>query len=62
MTVAPRIGLLLMLVSPCVTSWVCKPDPAYTNVSTERRESAGTKKTGDANIHLSPTMIRSRLG
>jgi len=40
---------------------VCKPDPACTNVSTERRGSAGrtTKKTGDANIHLSPWTIKA---
>jgi len=58
MKVAQRISFTS---DACVTSWVCKPDPACTNVSTERRESAGrtTKKTGDANIHLSPWTIKA---
>ena len=59
MTVARRISLLLML---CVTSWVCKPDPACTNASTGRRENGGgtTQKTGDANDHLSPWIVNVR--
>jgi hypothetical protein len=53
MTVARRISLLLMLVS---LFGLCKPDPACTNASNERGENRErtTKKTGDANIHLSP--------
>src|SRR5262245_61550130 len=44
----------------CVTTWVCESDPACTNVSTCRGETAGgttTKKNGDTNVHLSPWIL-----